>query len=89
MYIIEICQTNKANWTKSLRERMERDFESSGVEMLEYDCLGNCEQCSASPFVIVEGEFVTADCSEALLEEIKSYLKKKEELDRQWRELGF
>ena len=41
------------------------------------------------PFVMVEGEIVAASSPEDLLKEIREFLKKKDELDRQWKELGF
>jgi len=78
-----------ATWTQNIYEELTNNPEWSDVEVIEYSCLGNCEQCVVQPFVIVEGEIVAADNPESLLKEIKEFLKKKEELDRQWRELGF
>lgn len=78
-----------ATWTHHVYEELTQKTEWSNVEVIEYGCLGNCEQCTVQPFVMVEGEIVAADSSEDLLREIKEFLKKKEELDRQWRELGF
>ncbi|RKD21718.1 hypothetical protein BEP19_13895 [Ammoniphilus oxalaticus] len=89
MIFIEFCQSNMALWTKSVFEQLGHDPEWSDAEVMESECLGNCEQCFAQPFAIVEGEVVAADTPDALLTEIRAFIKKKEELDRQWRELGF
>lgn len=70
-------------------EELAQNPEWSHVEVMEYDCLGNCEQCRVQPFVMVEGQIVAAERPEFLVEAIREYLKEKEELDRQWRELGF
>jgi len=78
-----------ANGTRYVYEALSEKTEWPDVEVIEYECLGNCEQCAVQPFVMVEGEVVAADSPESLIKEIKEFLKKKEELDRQWRELGF
>ena len=91
MIIIEFCQKNRASWTKKVYEEITQslDWSDFDLEVMEYDCLGNCSQCSVQPFVMVEGEIVAANSPEDLLKEIREFLKKKEELDRQWKELGF
>lgn len=55
-------------------------------DVVEYGCLGNCGQCFAQPYAMVNGEIVAADTAEELLELIE---RKIAELDDPWSDLGF
>lgn len=65
---IDICESNFALGTDSVKDELEKtgDFE---VEV--HGCLGHCGECFETPFVLLDGEFVSADSAEKLIEEIK------------------
>lgn len=89
MIMVEFCRSNMDSWTQEVYDELEQNPEWSDVEIIESGCLGYCGQCYIQPIVLVEGDLVVADSPEDLLKEIKKYIKKKQELDQQWRDLGF
>lgn len=88
--MIEFCRANLSNGSGQVRDQLLIPDESIGeVEVMEYECLGNCGQCYLQPFAMVEGTIVAGDTPEELLENIKAFVVKKQEEDRLWREMGF
>lgn len=87
--MIEFCRSNLASWTQAVYDQLTSDPEWAEVEVMEYGCLGNCGQCYLQPFAMVDGEMVAAENPDELLDNIRTHIKKKQEEDEKWRELGF
>lgn len=77
--IIEFCNSNMHHGTDAVMRELEK---SPDNDVIEYGCLGNCGECYAAPFALVNGETVTADTPVELLHEIERKLKELAELDR-------
>jgi uncharacterized protein YuzB (UPF0349 family) len=75
MPIIEFCVSNLASGSQRAREKLERD---PNLDIIEYGCLGYCGKCAASPFALVNGEVVTGETAEELVENIFQYLDENE-----------
>ena len=69
--IIEFCISNLASGAQKAREELERDRD---LDVIEYGCLGYCGKCAQSMFALVNGEPVTAETPEELVENIYQYL---------------
>jgi uncharacterized protein YuzB (UPF0349 family) len=69
--IIEFCISNLASGAQKAREILERD---PNLDVIEYGCLGYCGKCAASLYALVNGEVVTGDTPEELVENIYTYL---------------
>ncbi|WP_456276125.1 DUF1450 domain-containing protein [Bacillus sp. AK128] len=71
---IEFCQKNLDRF---LSEDQHSDYNtflnSNKVIYTEYECQSKCRECKASPYAIVDGQFVSADDSKELLEKLLSY----------------
>ena len=63
--------------TDKLFAKLEQNPE---YDVLEYGCLGNCGQCFAEPYAMVNGEVVTAPDSDTRYERIIDKIKEAEEL---------
>ncbi|WP_134704011.1 YuzB family protein [Ammoniphilus sp. YIM 78166] len=91
--MIEFCQANFSTCSDQVMAKLQSDSvlldDLGEIEAIEYGCLGNCGQCYIQPFAMVEGSIVAGDTPEELLEEIKAQVKRKQEEDRAWRDLGF
>lgn len=69
--IIEFCISNLASGAQKARQELERDPD---LDVIEYGCLGYCGKCAQSMFALVNGDPVTAETPEDLVEEIYHYL---------------
>ncbi|HAQ06337.1 MAG TPA: hypothetical protein DCR24_01910 [Bacillus bacterium] len=69
--IIEFCISNLASGAQKAREELERDPD---FDVIEYGCLGYCGKCAQSMFALVNGEPVTGETPEELVENIYQYL---------------
>jgi uncharacterized protein YuzB (UPF0349 family) len=78
--IIEFCAGNMHHGTDRVMRLLEQNPE---YDVLEYGCLGNCGQCYAQPYAMVNGEIVAAETADELLELIE---RKIAELDEDWPE---
>lgn len=65
--IIEFCTNNMHNDTEKVMKKLEGNPE---YDVIEYGCLGNCGQCYAEPYALVNGEVVAADNADQLYDEI-------------------
>lgn len=65
--IIEFCTNNMHHGTDRVMKRLEENPE---YDVIEYGCLGNCGQCVAEPFALVNGEIVEASDPDELYEKI-------------------
>jgi len=65
--IIEFCMNNMHHGTNEVMDKLESDPE---FDVIEYGCLGNCGQCFAEPYAMVNGEIVAAETTDELYEKI-------------------
>lgn len=70
--IVEFCLSNLASGSESAKEILEKDEE---LDVVDYGCLGLCGQCGESLFALVDGEVVTGETSEQLVENIYEFIK--------------
>ncbi|QDP42187.1 YuzB family protein [Radiobacillus kanasensis] len=70
--IIEFCVNNLASGSQKAMEELEKDPD---LDVIEYGCTSFCGICSMSLFAIVNGEPVTADSPEELVEKVYEYLE--------------
>ncbi|CAH0344647.1 YuzB family protein [Bacillus sp. CECT 9360] len=70
--IIEFCISNLASGAQTALEQLEQD---PNFDIVEYGCLGYCGKCAASLYALVNGEPVTGDTPEELVENIYKYLE--------------
>lgn len=65
--IVEFCTNNMHHGTDLIMDELEK---RSDLDVIEYGCLGNCGQCYAEPYALVNGSIVSADTVSKLHEEI-------------------
>lgn len=70
--IIEFCISNLANGSQRALEKLEKD---PNLDIIEYGCLGYCGKCAQTLFALVNGEMVTGNSPDALVENIYQYLE--------------
>lgn len=69
--IIEFCISNIASGAQQAKEQLERD---PNLDVIEYGCLGYCGKCASTLYALVNGDVVTGDTTEELVENIYQYL---------------
>lgn len=69
--IIEFCINNLARGSQKVREILDRDL---NLDIIEYGCLSHCGICAVSLFALVNGERVTGNTPEELVENIYKFL---------------
>jgi uncharacterized protein YuzB (UPF0349 family) len=70
--IIEFCISNLANGAQRALEQLERD---PNLDIIEYGCLSYCGKCARSLYALVNGEPVSADSPDELVEKVYQYLE--------------
>jgi uncharacterized protein YuzB (UPF0349 family) len=65
--LIEFCINNLTADVLEVKQTLEKD---PSLDVLEYGCLGNCGICARQPYALVDGELVSAETAEELLEKI-------------------
>ncbi|MGM0875476.1 MAG: YuzB family protein [Bacillota bacterium] len=70
--IIEFCISNLANGAQVALQQLEKD---PNLDIIEYGCLGYCGKCNNSPYALVNGEIVTGNNPDELVENIYNYLE--------------
>ncbi len=70
--IIEFCVSNLASGSQKALEQLEKDYD---LDVIEYGCLGYCGKCAHSLFALVNGEVVTGETPEQLIDNIYQYLE--------------
>lgn len=70
--IIEFCISNLANGSQKARAVLEKDL---NLDVIEYGCLGYCGICYEGPYALVNGEMVTGETPDKLIENIYEYLE--------------
>jgi uncharacterized protein YuzB (UPF0349 family) len=69
--IIEFCISNLASGAQKAREELEKD---PNLDIIEYGCLSYCGKCAKSLFVLVNGDVVTGEDPDELVQNIYRYL---------------
>ena len=77
--LIEFCTSNRFAGTDTLLRRLEENPE---LDVLEYGCLGNCGECYAMPYALVNGEIITGEDNEELYRAIQAKITELEALER-------
>lgn len=77
--LIEFCTNNMHHGTDKIMERLEANPE---YDVIEYGCLGNCGQCYAEPFALVNGEIVFAESAEQLYDRIIAKIQEWEAMNQ-------
>jgi uncharacterized protein YuzB (UPF0349 family) len=62
--LIEFCTSNMHHGTGQVMKLMEANPD---YDVLEYGCLGNCGECYAGPYALLDGQFIGAATAEELL----------------------
>ena len=70
--IIEFCISNLASGSQAAMEILDKD---PNLDVIEYGCLSYCGTCSASMYALVNGDIVTGDSPEELVDHIYEYLE--------------
>ena len=70
--IIEFCVSNLASGSQKAKEKLEKD---PNLDVIEYGCLSYCGKCSESFFALVNGEVVTGETPDDLVDNIYQYLE--------------
>ncbi|WP_226035881.1 YuzB family protein [Aquibacillus saliphilus] len=70
--IIEFCINNIVSGSKKAKEELEKDPD---LDVIEYGCTSFCGICSQNLFAVVNGEPVTADTPEDLVENVYKYIE--------------
>jgi len=69
--LIEFCISNLASGAQKAREKLEKD---PNLDIIEYGCLSYCGKCANTLFALVNGEFVSGETPDELVENIYKYL---------------
>lgn len=70
--IIEFCINNLASGSHKAKEELEKDLD---LDVIEYGCLSHCGLCSQSLFALVNGDRVTGETPEELVENVYQHLE--------------
>ncbi|WP_075982762.1 YuzB family protein [Bacillus massilinigeriensis] len=70
--IIEFCVSNLASGSQAAMEQLERD---PNLDVIEYGCLSYCGKCAATMFALVDGEVVTGENTEDLVNNIYRHIE--------------
>lgn len=75
--IIEFCTNNMHHGTDVVMKKLE---ENPDYDVIEYGCLGNCGQCYAEPYALLNGEIIDASTPDELYEAILAKIKEIEDM---------
>lgn len=71
-HTVEFCEKNLDRFlTDENFANYDRFLNSTNIQYKEYECQSRCKECKKSPYAMVNGEFITADDSQELLEAMK------------------
>ncbi|MGM9929193.1 MAG: YuzB family protein [Bacillus sp. (in: firmicutes)] len=70
--IIEFCIRNLADGAHLALQKLEKDPD---LDIIEYGCLGYCGKCAHSLYALVNGEIVTGETPDELVQNIYVYLE--------------
>ncbi len=69
--IIEFCISNLANGAQKARAQLERD---PNLDIIEYGCLSYCGKCARTLYALVDGEPISGESPDELVEKIYQYM---------------
>lgn len=75
--LVEFCISNLTSEVEKVKDALEQD---PGIDVMVYDCLGNCSECCVSPYALVDGEFIAADTGPELLKAIREAIEEQSDL---------
>lgn len=71
-HTIEFCEKNLDRFlTDENFSSYDQFFNTTNIQYKEYECQSRCKDCKNTPYAIVNGEVITADDSQELLEAMK------------------
>ncbi|MDQ0206594.1 YuzB family protein [Alkalicoccobacillus murimartini] len=70
--IIEFCFSNLASVSQGAMEQLEKD---PNLDILDYGCLSHCGACAMEPFALVNGEYVSGETADELVNNIYVFLE--------------
>lgn len=70
--IIEFCMSNLASGSQEVYEILEKD---PNLDVIEYTCLDYCDLCYEGLYALVNGEYVSGENAEDLVNNIYRYLE--------------
>lgn len=70
--IIEFCISNLASGSYKALEKLEKD---PNLDIVEYGCLNYCGKCGAYMYALVNGEVVTGNNPDELVDNIYEFLE--------------
>ncbi|ANB61784.1 hypothetical protein GFC30_645 [Anoxybacillus amylolyticus] len=70
--LIEFCVSNLANGSQKALEILQKD---PNLDIMEYGCLSYCGKCADTFFALVNGEVVTGETPEQLVDNIYRFLE--------------
>lgn len=73
--LIEVCDANPADCPELFA--LEQEF--PGLTVLENACMSQCDLCARFPYVLLDGELVTAPDTAALLHKVRAELSRRME----------
>lgn len=69
--IVGFCVINLENGAREAKEILEKD---PNIDVTEYGCIRYCGPCKKSLYAHVNGEFITGETTEQLIENIYQFL---------------
>ncbi|WP_139490767.1 DUF1450 domain-containing protein [Brevibacillus dissolubilis] len=72
--LVEFCSSNVSSYSKPVMTALENDQELD-ADVVEYGCLGHCGECYMQPFALVNGDFITTENADELIEAIKKKIR--------------
>jgi uncharacterized protein YuzB (UPF0349 family) len=70
--IIEFCLSNLASGSEPAKLLLEQDDK---LDVIDYGCLGMCGQCGESLFALVDGEMVTGETPDELVQNVYKHIE--------------
>ncbi|KAA1042544.1 YuzB family protein [Macrococcus equipercicus] len=70
--IVEFCLSNMAAGSQSVYDTLSKD---PGVDCLEYGCLTYCGLCNERLYALVNGDVVTGETADELLNNIYKHIE--------------
>ncbi|WP_019243784.1 MULTISPECIES: YuzB family protein [Bacillus] len=70
--IIEFCVSNVASGSYPALEKLQKD---PNLDIVEYGCLSYCGKCGHYMFALVNGEMVTGEDADELVENIYEFIE--------------
>lgn len=70
--LIEFCVSNLASGSQKALEILQKD---PNLDIVEYGCLSYCGKCAHTFFALVNGEVVTGETPEQLVDNIYTFLE--------------